>query len=308
VIPEPKSVSLRLYPHNDVGSPEAVVTELVDQARLAAEVGFAGVMTSEHHGGFGGYSPTPLQLAGWCLEAMPSGWAAACPLLLPLRPVGLVAEEVAWLAARFPGRVAVGVAPGALPLDFEVAGVDFDERNERFRGQLPRLVELLRGGELGSLAGDLALAARAEDPITVIATALSPGAVRRAARCGAGIVYDGASGVERLGELSAAYDHAGGTGPKVLIRRVWLGDPPREAFDRQTEVYLSYSSAAAQAHWRDNGFLCRDDPASLAADLRSALDRAGATCLNLRVHVPGVTPEMAREQIARLGEVLAETL
>ena len=300
------SISLRLYPHNELGSAEAVVAEMREQARLAVEVGFDGVMTSEHHGGFAGYSPNPLQLAGWLLEAMPTGWAAACPLLLPLRPVGLVAEEVAWLAARFPERVAaVGVAPGALPLDFEVAGADFDERHERFRGQLPRLVELLRGAELRSLDGDLALQACSSAPITVIATALSPGAVRRAARAGAGIVYDGASPVERLGELSAAYREADGDGPVVLIRRVWLGDPPREAFDRQTEVYRSYSSASAQQHWRDNGFLCRDDPGELAADLRAALEAAGASCLNLRIHVPGVTPEMARAQIATLRDVLA---
>jgi hypothetical protein len=115
--------------------------------------------------------------------------------------------------------------------------------------------------------------------VTVISTALSPGAVRRAARAGAGIVYDGASPVERLGELSAAYREAGGDRPIVLIRRVWLGDPPREAFDRQTEVYRSYSSASAQQHWRDNGFLCRDDPAELAADLSAALASAGASCV-----------------------------
>ncbi len=299
-------MSLRLYPHAELTDAAAVVEELTSQARLAAEVGFDGVMTSEHHGGFAGYSPNPLQLAGWCLEAMPTGWAAACPLLLPLRPVGLVAEEVAWQAARFPGRVAVGVAPGALPLDFAVAGASFDERNERFRSGLPRLTALLRGEDLGPLAGDRALEACAENPITVIATALSPGAVRRAARCQAGIVYDGASAVERLGRLSAAYDEAGGIGPKVLIRRVWLGDPPREAFDRQAEVYRSYSSATAQEHWRDNGFVCREDPAELAADLRQALDAAGATCLNLRVHVPGVSSALAREQIERLGSEMIE--
>src|SRR5215204_6702544 len=111
----PGSVSLRLYPHNDLPAP-AIVDEMRAQAALGVERGFDGVMTSEHHGGFAGYSPNPLQLAGWSLEAMATGWAAACPLLLPLRPVGIVAEEVAWLAARFPGRVAVGVAPGALPL------------------------------------------------------------------------------------------------------------------------------------------------------------------------------------------------
>ena len=293
---------MRLYPHNELGSAAAIVDEMRAQARLAAESGFAGVMTSEHHGGFAGYSPNPLQLAGWLLEAMPTGWAAACPLLLPLRPVGLVAEEVAWLAGRFPGRVAVGVAPGALPLDFEAMDVPVDEMMPRFRSALPRLAAMLRGQDLGPLAGDLALQACADNPITVISTALSPPAVRRAAAVGAGIVYDGASPVERLRPLSDAYDAAGGTGPKVLIRRVWLGDPPREAFDRQTDVYRSYSSAAAQQHWRDNGFLCRDDPAELATDLSSAVTHAGATCLNLRVHVPGITPAMASDQITQVGE------
>ena len=75
---------------------------------LAVDSGFAGIMTSEHHGGFPGYLPNPLQVAGFILDSTPIGWAAACPLLLPLRPTALVAEEVAWLAARYPGRVGVG--------------------------------------------------------------------------------------------------------------------------------------------------------------------------------------------------------
>ena len=134
----------------------------------------------------------------------------------------------------------------------------------------------------------------------MIATALSPGAVRRAAEAGAGVVYDGATPVERLRKLSTAYDQAGGAGPIVLIRRVWLGEPPTEAFDRQAAVYRSYASTSA-----DHSFLTSTYADQLATALRSALREAGATCLNLRVHVPGVTPAMAREQIERLGtEVL----
>ena len=49
-------------------------------------------MTSEHHGGFGGYHPTPLQVATFVLNEAPRGWAAPCPLLLPLRPAAAVAE------------------------------------------------------------------------------------------------------------------------------------------------------------------------------------------------------------------------
>ena len=90
---------------------------------MALAGGFDGVMTSEHHGGFAGYLPNPLQIASFVLEENPSGWAAPCPLLLPLRPTAQVAEEIAWLDARHPGRVGLGVAAGALPLDFEVMGV-----------------------------------------------------------------------------------------------------------------------------------------------------------------------------------------
>jgi alkanesulfonate monooxygenase SsuD/methylene tetrahydromethanopterin reductase-like flavin-dependent oxidoreductase (luciferase family) len=297
----PASISMRLYPHNELAAP-AIVDELCAQARLAAESRFDGVMTSEHHGGFAGYLPNPLQVCGWLLDAMPDGWAAPCPMLLPLRPVTLLAEEVAWLAARFPGRVAIGVAPGALQLDFDVMEVPFDENMARFRAGLPRLAGMLAGRDLGDVANDRALAACADAPVPVVSTAMSAPAVRRAARAGAGILFDGATAPERLGELSREYIAAGGEGRRVLIRRVWLGDPPRDAFDRQLEVYRSYSPAAAQQHWRDNGFLCRDGASALADDLAAAMREARANALNLRVHVPGVSPDAARDQIAQLGE------
>src|SRR5438034_9169828 len=140
----PGSVSLRLYPHNEL-SAVAIVDELRSQAALAVEHGFDGVMTSEHHGGFGGYLPNPLQLAGWLLGAMSRGWAAPCPLLLPLRPAALVAEETAWLAARFPERVGLGVAAGALAVDFEIMGVSTDGLAVRFASGLQLVADALRG-------------------------------------------------------------------------------------------------------------------------------------------------------------------
>src|ERR1700683_4317498 len=109
-----------------------MIRELQDQAMLGVDAGFDGVMTSEHHGGFAGYMPNPLQAAGWLLDAMPVGWAAPCPLLLPLRPPALVAEEVAWRAARYPSRVGVGVAAGSLVDDFEIMGLTKDDLTARF--------------------------------------------------------------------------------------------------------------------------------------------------------------------------------
>ena len=58
----PGSVSIRLYPHNELPA-ELIVSEICAQAGLALDNGFDGVMTSEHHGGFAGYMAQPLQMA-----------------------------------------------------------------------------------------------------------------------------------------------------------------------------------------------------------------------------------------------------
>ncbi len=143
------SVSLRLYPHLDRPAPR-VVDELRAQAALATTHGFDGVMTSEHHGGFAGYLPNPLQAAAFALDAMATGWAAPCPLLLTLRPAALVIEETAWLAARHPGRVGLGVAAGALPGDFEIMETPMDGLTPRFTRALTTVARVLSGGDAGA--------------------------------------------------------------------------------------------------------------------------------------------------------------
>ena len=138
------SISLRLYPHNELGAVD-IVDQLCTQAAIATDNGFDGVMTSEHHGGFAGYLPNPLQTSGFQLASMTRGWAAACPVLLPLRPVAMLAEEVAWLDARYPGRVGIGVGSGSLPLDFDAMEIDQSTAVDVFKRDLPRLVNMLSG-------------------------------------------------------------------------------------------------------------------------------------------------------------------
>lgn len=302
------SVSLRLYPHQDL-DPGATVAELAAQAALGAEHGFDGVMVSEHHGGFAGYLPNPLQVAGWCLDAMPAGWAAPCPLLLPLRPPALVAEEVAWLAARFPGRVGLGVAAGALPDDFEVMDLDMHGLAARFTAGLETVSAALRGDSRGVLAGDPAVAACATRPVPVVSAAMGRTAVRRAARLGVGILFDSLSTPDRCAELTAAYRDAGGSGPCILIRRAWLGTPPAGRVEAQLDRYRSYASPAAQEHWGDHDQLVdAADGGAVADELAAVAAAVDADALNLRVHVPGVAPPEAREQIAGLGDAVVPAL
>ena len=298
------SISLRLYPHADL-SADNVVEELRSQAALAARSGFDGVMTSEHHGGFRGYMPNPLQAAGWLLEAMPTGWAAACPLLLTLRPPALVTEEVAWLAARFPGRVGLGLAAGSLRDDFDIMGLTKDDLTARFAHGLAAVAGALGGTDPGLLADDAAVARCRAHPVPIVSAAMSHAAVQRAAGLGVGLLFDSLSAPERIRALSDAYHDAGGDRPCVLVRRVWVGAPPVAQVDRQMDRYRSYASSGAQAHWRGEQLVAADDADSLARELARVRTRSGADALNLRVHMPGVSPTAAREQIDALGDVVA---
>jgi alkanesulfonate monooxygenase SsuD/methylene tetrahydromethanopterin reductase-like flavin-dependent oxidoreductase (luciferase family) len=292
----PGSVSIRLYPHNELAA-DAIVRELCSQASLALAHGFDGVMTSEHHGGFSGYMAQPLQMASFILEENARGWAAAAPLLLPLRATALVAEEVAWLQARHRGRVGVGVAAGALPLDFEAAGVDQGGAVDRFKAELPRLVAMLRGEELGALEQDPALLACRRTPVPVLSAAVSVAAAVRAARSGAGILMEGMSAPGRLARLTQAFDDAGGTGAKVLIRRVWLGRVRSGLIEDQRAVYESYAAGAFGA----DQTVASDDPLEVAEGLAATMAEVGADALNLRVQLPGMAPGHVREQIEQIG-------
>ena len=299
------SVSIRLYPHNELPA-EDIVRELCAQAGLALEGGFDGVMTSEHHGGFAGYLSQPLQMAAFILEECADGWAAAAPLLLPLRSTALVAEEVAWLQARHPGRVGLGVAAGALPLDFGAAGVNQAEAIDRFKTELPRLVAMLRGEDLGDLEGDPALLACRRDPVPVLSAAVSVAAAVRAALCGSGVLMEGMSPPERLARLTQAFDEAGGTGSKVLIRRVWLGRAQSGLIESQRAVYESYAERATS--FGEDQTIASDEPDEIAQRLTATMREVGADALNLRVQLPGMSPDDVREQIARIGSTVVGPL
>jgi hypothetical protein len=138
--------------------------------------------------------------------------------------------------------------------------------------------------------------------VPVVSAAIGLTAARRAAGCGVGIVLDSLATTERCRQLTDAYRQAGGTGPCILIRRAWLGDPPRDRLQRQVDVYRGYASAAAQSHWSSDQLAAGTDPGSVADQLADVAARAGADALNLRVQVPGVTPAEARDQILGLGD------
>lgn len=302
----PGSVSLRLYPHDL--APAEVCAELAEQARCAEGVGFDGVMTSEHHGGFPNYLPNPLLAATWALEATERIWAAPSPMLLSLRPTTQVVEDLAWTSQRFLGRVGVGFATGAIERDFAMAGVPFDERGSRYRTALAEVAAALTGRAAGPLADDPAVTALATDPVPVIAAAQGPVAARRAAAMGIGMLFDSIVSTDRAAEVSAAHAESGGS-TRVLIRRVWVGPPPSESVSTQMERYRAAAPLWAQEHWSaDGGLVTSQNPQEVAERLHHQVEAAGCTALNVRVFHAGVSGAACRDQIDRVGSEVLPTL
>jgi alkanesulfonate monooxygenase SsuD/methylene tetrahydromethanopterin reductase-like flavin-dependent oxidoreductase (luciferase family) len=299
----PGSVSLRIYLHDGLPA-EEIVRTLTAQARRAAEVGFDGIMMGEHHGGFPGYIPNTIQVAGWMLEAMPGGWAAPCPLLLPLRPWALAAEEIAWLDARFPGRVGLGVAAGSLESDFDIMELSKDGYLDRFLDGMGKVAAALRGQADGKFADDPAIRRCREHPIPLLSASTSPRGCRHAAKVGAGLLFESLTALPRLKELAQLYRDAGGTGPIVLIRRVWVGASSFERQDKQVGVYRGYADTGAMAHWQGDQ-LVNGSAEQIADRLAEAAALVGADAINLRIHVPGVQPAEIMDQIDALGPMVA---
>jgi alkanesulfonate monooxygenase SsuD/methylene tetrahydromethanopterin reductase-like flavin-dependent oxidoreductase (luciferase family) len=299
------SVSLGLY--CDPAPAPTVITHLLEQAVVADRAGIPGVTISEHHAGFPCYVPNPVHFTGWVLRETTHVWAGPNPAVLTLYPAGRLAEELAWLAARFPGRVGVGVAPGYSRTDFEAYDAPFDDRARSFEDGLATLTAALRGAAASPLGDDPALIACAEHPAVVTAAAGSIAAARRAGRAGAGILTDSLATVERVRELFAAYEDAGGDGPRTITRRVWVGDdPPLEQLATQVG---HYRTVAGQGSWLtapgSTLQLVHGSAAEVADELAGTVAATGATALALKIHLLGVAQARVLEQIDALGEALS---
>jgi alkanesulfonate monooxygenase SsuD/methylene tetrahydromethanopterin reductase-like flavin-dependent oxidoreductase (luciferase family) len=301
--------SVSYKPYVCSGRAADLLADFVEQVRRAETAGFDGVVASEHHLGFPGYLPNPFQAVGWALEETRTLWAAPCPALLLLRPLALQIEELAWLQARRPGRVGAGFAAGAIAADFELSGTDMHDLTSRFRDALQRVTTVLHGLSSDFLTGDSAVAALAENPIPVVSAASSSVACRRAGEVGCGVVLESHHGEAYVRRFVDAYRSAGGNGPCVLNRRVWVGEAPRELQAAQVALYKSTVPSYDRRGWLPpEQMILSGAPSDIAGQLNDILLHTGATAVTLRVHVNGVEPALVHEQVSAVGEQVLPAL
>jgi hypothetical protein len=61
-------------------------------------------------------------------------------------------------------------------------------------------------------------------------------------------------------------------------------------------------------HWPADQTIHSNDPSEVAERIASQMKEIGVDAVNLRVHLPGVTPAQAREQITRLSAEVVPAL
>jgi alkanesulfonate monooxygenase SsuD/methylene tetrahydromethanopterin reductase-like flavin-dependent oxidoreductase (luciferase family) len=274
---------------------------------MAAEAsGFDGVGLSEHHGGFPGYVPTPTLVVAALLAVTSRVWGAACPTVLPMRSVPLLVEDLAWLNAAFPGRVGVGLVSGYQARDFEMVEQSFDTRRRAFAQALPEATEALRGEATGPLGEDPAVLALRDEPIPVLAGVGGRRGAVRAARAGAGLLLTSMAGADAAHALVQAHQDAGGSGSRVLIRRVWLGPP--SSFESQMAAYRAADPEGTLPTVAADDVVIAGSEHEVTERLVEDCRASGVNALNLRVFSPDADNSELVEQILGLGATVLPPL
>lgn len=136
-------------PH-ERGAVEDLV-EFIDLAQAVEELGYHSLWTASRHFSPGYASiPSPLVIFAAVAERTTTLEFGPSVVTLPLESVHRVAEDFAVLDAISGGRARLGVGSGDDPPAFEAMGVDFDDRAGSLSRQLPRLLEILQGGDAGA--------------------------------------------------------------------------------------------------------------------------------------------------------------
>jgi hypothetical protein len=87
----------------------------------------------------------------------------------------------------------------------------------------------------------------------------------------------------------------------VVIVHIWLGEPPWDLIEKQFGEYRHAAGGGAASSASGEGLIHSNDAAEVAARVVARLRAVRADALNVRVHVAGLAPEEAREQIMAIA-------
>jgi coenzyme F420-dependent glucose-6-phosphate dehydrogenase len=223
---------------------------LVDHARRAEQAGFTFALVSDHFHPWidrQGHSAFVWNLVGGIAvstDELELGTGVTCPLIR-MHPA-LVAQAAATAATMMSGRFFLGVGTGE-NLNEHVLGDRWPPAAKR-RAMLDEAVQLMRElwqGELTTFEGEHYRVENAriytlpDEPISVLVAASGTKAAELAGRIGDGLISTVAEP-----ELVAAFEEAGGSGPKIGQLTVCWAETEEEARKTAHEFWPNAALAA----------------------------------------------------------------
>lgn len=110
--------------------PAQLYQDVLEQIRLADELGFDGIWLGEHHFTDDGFTPSPLTLAAAAATVTRRAQIGTFVLLLPQHDPVRLAEAASAVDLLSGGRLILGLGLGYRPTEFERVGADFRRRGE----------------------------------------------------------------------------------------------------------------------------------------------------------------------------------
>ncbi len=142
------SIFLSCYFPDTRQSAASMYDLMLEEARLAEDLGYCGVTAPEHHFMNILMNPSPLMLAIKIADATTRIPITSSVLVLPFLDMKRLAGEIALADILTGGRIQLGVGRGAFAYEFERFGVPVDRSREKFDESLAVLEALLGGEEV----------------------------------------------------------------------------------------------------------------------------------------------------------------
>lgn len=320
------------HPADD--DPVQRMDDLLEQVRLARELGFDTIVAAQHYLSQPLQMLQPIPLLGRLAAETGDMRLATCILLLPLLNPVDVAEQLATLDVITHGRLSIGVGLGYRDAEFDAFGVPREERVHRLVTHLEILTRLLDGEsvtfkspycQLDDVSLAMLAVQRPHPPIWLGAN--SDPAVRRAARLADAWVLNPHSRLDTLErQVREVYRPALAEAGKPLPTELPMRRELYVANDRRTalresapwlfpkfQTYIAWGQETALPEGDDFSGefeeLLRDrfilgSPEECIAEIDRYRAALGITEIIVRVQWPGMPQEQALRNLEMIGRTL----
>jgi alkanesulfonate monooxygenase SsuD/methylene tetrahydromethanopterin reductase-like flavin-dependent oxidoreductase (luciferase family) len=283
-----------------IGLPNTMAHEtdralMLDWARLADQAGF-DVLGTIDKPNYDSWDPLTT-LAGVAGVTERIGLATTI-MQLPPRNEVLVAKQAAVVDQLSGGRLVLGLAQGGREDDYELFGVPFRGRSQRFERQIERIRQIWRDARASDRQHGVLGPAPVQEPGPPIwVGASTPKSVERAARVADGFLFGTAGSAamaERAPGIRELFARNGKPDATVAgLAYVGIGDDPQRALDEAAHHVLRYYGRL----WTEPENLIHHGPAAKVAEELAAYGGS--------VDVLVVFPQIPQlEQVERLAEHL----